>query len=591
MEEHNEDGSLSSSIGISGEGSHVGLPSQVLFMDSQELANRANNSNVPPSAYYQVATPKSPHELTLDGDISREDNPDLRHHSGDSEETERFKYETAKKEIMEKLYLHTLVNHKEVQQVQNAIQRVDAQITLLKTLNEDKKLTEKVEEHHEKQNEIKKRELESARSTSSGYYGDGSSTSYLSGNTNMLPGSMGSGAGQYYYQTRSKSHGNINEVPNLRPANSTIIDMRMSGSKSIPQNYNNKNYGDVSQKGFDPNLRQRSNLHSHHRRNYSSTCFSSNSGVVAKTEDNLPIFRRYDGILIIISCSNCNREGFTSAQGIVNHSRLKHNTTYQSQLLALLKNQKILSDDKQDPEVLQKFKELSLDPNIEYLPTDIAIPNFDKKEGKNPSISSKLSSRKEERSTKHLEKYYNNKDDFDELVYMVKDASKDLEVVLNQSESESESTNEQENVSELDSIVNDEKDDSSPLYTPSASSVSGASSPSESAVENGDTRESAENSARSTPSPTTTTSTNSTTAPTTTTAATVETRRNLRKRSNTQMDNDTNNDIKGRLRPAEKKARPDALAFAEIPEHEKRSSHYNLRAKSKLRHNHYDIYH
>ncbi|SCU84666.1 LADA_0D03070g1_1 [Lachancea dasiensis] len=40
---------------------------------------------------------------------------------------------------------------------------------------------------------------------------------------------------------------------------------------------------------------------------------------------------------------------------------------------------------------------------------------------------------------------------------------------------------------------------------------------------------------------------------------------------------------KKRFKPAEKKVRPDAIAFMKMPERDKRSSHYNLRAKSKLR--------
>ena len=60
-------------------------------------------------------------------------------------------------------------------------------------------------------------------------------------------------------------------------------------------------------------------------------------------------------------------------------------------------------------------------------------------------------------------------------------------------------------------------------------------------------------------------------------------RRSSRKRKNEQRE--IAKELQERARPAEKKARPDVLALTSVPEHDKRSSHYNLRAKSKLRNN------
>ena len=117
-------------------------------MDTQDIPNRSNHHA---SNYYQVATPRSPHELSLVGDED-DDGTDADVHNGDhreSEETERLKYETAKGEIMDQLNLHILINHKELDELQSEIRRVEAQMKVLETLHEDKKLLEKVEKHQE----------------------------------------------------------------------------------------------------------------------------------------------------------------------------------------------------------------------------------------------------------------------------------------------------------------------------------------------------------------------------------------------------------------------------------------------------------
>lgn len=583
-------GNMNGSLGIShtvNTGSSV--PAQVLFMDSQEVASRTH-SNIPSSAYYQVATPKSPHELLLDADPNAselhiinghvENNSETRNTSGDSEEMERLKYETAKSEIMDKLHLHTLINHRETQRIQREIQGVNAQLSLLKKLHDDNGLTKKIELHHEKQNQMKKLELEAINNTSSGYFGDGSSGSFLSGNSSGFSSIGNNSSSAYYYQTRSKSHGNITEIPHLRPANSTIIDLRVTGSKSIP-NYNNNcsSLSELTQLSSttNPDLNQfRSNqMNTHHRRNYSSTCLTSNSGIIGRTEDNQPIFRRYDGVLVFITCSYCGRSGFTSAQGIVNHTRLKHSKTYSSQPLAILNNQTLLDELKQDSEVLEKFKDLGLDPEKDYLPNEVAIPTLEKKSDKKNVVNTVTSfsptscnSNVIDRSTKHLEKLYNDKEDFTDLVEMVNEAPKDLAVVIKQSESELELYNQENQVEDKSSVV-EEKEDKSPSYTPSPDDT--LSSSDESSTIQASTNRNL--SPEVAPSPT---------------SIELEPRRSLRKRK-VDQDNDMKT-IKDRLRPAEKKARPDVVAFASIPEHEKRSSHYNLRAKSKLKAHHNDIF-
>lgn len=583
------------------------VPSQVFFMDSNDIPARTNTHPLP-SSYYQVATPKSPHELTLaDEDIamhhhgdgshgtSEHDNATDMHNtigrhdndgngapnhgmgksSRESEEMERLKYETAKSEMLDKLHLHTLISHKEVQGIQREINRMDAQMKLLEKLHEDKALLDKIEEYHETQNEKKKRQISEARAVdnSSGYFADSSSFALLPGSYSGLPLSASSNTPMHHYHTRSKSNGNVAEVPHLRPANSAIIDIRMAGSKSVP----NTNVHTTSEPGFEIHPFKPTQMNLHHRRNYSSTCLTSNSGVVGKTESDEAIFRRYDGILIVITCSNCRRSGFTSAQGIVNHARLKHSKTYSSQPLAVLNNQKLLEAEKQDPQVLEKFKQLGKDPHKDYLPSEMAIP-FAGRRSSQREISPKHTALKEQvghsigsaRATKHLEKMY-NKGDFNELVDMVRDASKDLEVVLKQSSSEAESS--------------EERDDAGGAAIESeyaaASSANEESSPSNASCIKPelqiysvptlvkDISSGEQDTSAASPPPVA--------------APSFAQRKKLRKRRREQ--HDSNKELKERLRPAEKKARPDVLALSTMPDRDKRSTHYNLRAKSKLRGN------
>lgn len=542
-------------MGITGRSSSdTNVPGQVLFMDSKGMSSRAS-MHPPSSAYYQVATPKSPHELTFaDEEIDADDGEDDGMHgrsslsvsgrsddgphgadvvksSGESEEVEKLKYEMAKAEILDKLHLHTLIGNKEVQCIQREVCRVDAQMKLLQTLHGDEKLLDKIEAYHERENENRKRQMMNV--DSSGYSADYSSGSILpSASSGNVPLSASSNTPVHHYHTRSKSHGNLSDAAaHLRPTNPSSMNIRVAESKITTT-------GREDGQTFRPNQ-----MNLHHRRNYSSTCLTSNSGVVGKTEQNEAIFRRYDGILIIITCTHCHRSGFTSAQGIVNHARLKHNKTYSSQPLAVLNNQVLLPAEKQDPAVLEKFKKLEMDPKREYLPSVLAIPSISRKEGtpKNglPNQLRQQQERQQQQhqphkqdhdqktvpeSTKYLRDAY-KKEDFQELVNMVKTAPQDLENVLK------------------------------------GSSFGSSAEPSESEPE------------PKSPSP------HQASSPLSPSRETVK--KNNKKRKHEQ--NEALRNYRERMRPAEKKARPDVIALSAMPEHEKRSSHYNLRAKSKLR--------
>lgn len=572
------------------------VPAQALFMDSsQGMSSRTTTHAPSSSSYYQVATPKSPHELTFaeefhdDGGSERnssmnsaasmgrrsandEDVPDgnvttttktdgMVRLSRESEEVERLKYETGKAEILDKLHLHTLIGNKEVQGIQREVSRIDAQMKLLKTLHDDESLLDKIESYHQRETERRKRQIladMSYNTTSNGnrfatnnnssntemnnispqYCGDSFSIIPQVSQSNFFPLSASSNNAHtpvHHYHTRSKSHGNQTDIPSLRPNTGAVGDI------AIPSGVED----DSSAKSNQMNL--------HHRRNYSSTCLTSNSGVVGKTENNEAIFRRYDGILIVITCSHCGRSGFTSAQGIVNHARLKHSKTYSSQPLAVLNNQILLPVTRQDPEVLDKFKSLEKDPQSEYLPSALAIPSITRREI-SPKVAlpnSKSSSLivngvqsyqhqddsgKEHvpDSTRHLRKAY-GREDFKDLVGMVNSTPEDLENALKES---------------------------TPLSGSEGSEIEGDRQE----LEQGSKSPSSSNQASSPLSP-----------------SRESIKRNNKRRKQDQ--NDTLRDYKERIKPAEKKARPDVLALSSLPEHERRSSHYNLRAKSKIRSN------
>ncbi|RLV90557.1 Protein AHC1 [Spathaspora sp. JA1] len=78
------------------------------------------------------------------------------------------------------------------------------------------------------------------------------------------------------------------------------------------------------------------------------------------------LYRRTDGIIVRLTCPDCQRSNFSSAQGFLNHSRIAHSKEYTSQDAAALKCGEILSEIKQDQEgeaSLNKLNERGVDPN------------------------------------------------------------------------------------------------------------------------------------------------------------------------------------------------------------------------------------
>lgn len=78
------------------------------------------------------------------------------------------------------------------------------------------------------------------------------------------------------------------------------------------------------------------------------------------------LYRRTDGIIVKLTCPDCKRSNFSSAQGFLNHSRIAHTQEYTSQDAAALICGELLPDNEQDEEGLASIKNLKskdLDPS------------------------------------------------------------------------------------------------------------------------------------------------------------------------------------------------------------------------------------
>lgn len=70
------------------------------------------------------------------------------------------------------------------------------------------------------------------------------------------------------------------------------------------------------------------------------------------------LYRRTDGIIVKLTCPDCQRSNFSSAQGFLNHSRIAHSKEYTSQDAAALRCGDILPDELQDEEGLTSLQSL-----------------------------------------------------------------------------------------------------------------------------------------------------------------------------------------------------------------------------------------
>lgn len=77
------------------------------------------------------------------------------------------------------------------------------------------------------------------------------------------------------------------------------------------------------------------------------------------------LYRRTDGVVVRITCPDCHRSNFLSAQGFLNHLRIAHSKEFTSQDAAALRCGEILPDEFQDEEgmsSLSKLRQKDLDP-------------------------------------------------------------------------------------------------------------------------------------------------------------------------------------------------------------------------------------
>lgn len=78
------------------------------------------------------------------------------------------------------------------------------------------------------------------------------------------------------------------------------------------------------------------------------------------------LYRRTDGVTVKLTCVDCGRCNFSTAQGFLNHLRIAHNQEYASQDAAAVRCGAVLPEEFQDDEgiaSIRKLKARGLDPN------------------------------------------------------------------------------------------------------------------------------------------------------------------------------------------------------------------------------------
>lgn len=104
----------------------------------------------------------------------------------------------------------------------------------------------------------------------------------------------------------------------------------------------------------------------HSYRTRSTTSSLRPSSLLVQRQNLGCLYRRTDGIIVRLTCPDCHRSNFSSAQGFLNHSRIAHSKEYTSQDAAALRCGEILSVIEQDEEglaSLKSLKEKGLDPD------------------------------------------------------------------------------------------------------------------------------------------------------------------------------------------------------------------------------------
>ncbi|KAI5963964.1 hypothetical protein CANMA_003561 [Candida margitis] len=114
------------------------------------------------------------------------------------------------------------------------------------------------------------------------------------------------------------------------------------------------------------------------------------------------LYRRSDGVVVRLTCPDCQRNNFSSAQGFLNHSRIAHSKEYTSQDTAAIKCGEVLPDIPQDSvgqNSIKLLQEKGLDPSkhlnvseflfAETTPSEEILSNFEfpKRDDKEPAKS------------------------------------------------------------------------------------------------------------------------------------------------------------------------------------------------------------
>ena len=264
-------------------------------VSQQDMQSHDHNKDSS-SACYQVATPKSPHDLIILSDEEQD--------SYGTTDSATLHFDTTKSEILDIINLQTLITGKDITKLEDEIQKIDAQIAVLEHMHSDKLLLEKVDKHLEEKKEVSRRILEAQtlQNTWQQRISFAPTAQGINGNDyNGFGGTIH--IPKHHYQTRSKSHGNLLEAPLFHPEDDSILNERTSKKQKSALGKTPPTMTPSHSTGFEIHKFQPNQMNTHHRRVYSSSCLSNNSGVVGHTETNKPIFRRYDGILVVIKCS------------------------------------------------------------------------------------------------------------------------------------------------------------------------------------------------------------------------------------------------------------------------------------------------
>lgn len=171
------------------------------------------------------------------------------------------------------------------------------------------------------------------------------------------------------------------DIPNEKKLNNEPIDFTSKYfdilSKSLTSTFDNFKQIPESTPQFKPSYLDDNNsgvslvsqpVHSYRTRSTTSSLRPSATSVASGIRNPSLgcLYRRTDGVVVRLTCPNCQRSNFSSAQGFLNHSRIAHSKEYTSQDAAALKCGDILPEIKQDPTGEASIKvlvERGLDPS------------------------------------------------------------------------------------------------------------------------------------------------------------------------------------------------------------------------------------